>query len=170
MLRKLGFAYRWVNLLMQCVRTVTYSILINGQPNGHIVPTRGLRQGDPLSPYRADALSSLIRNVEREWGITRIPISRGRREKGVSLESQSLEVEPGLTTYFLQMVAFFFVKQTWGSRGVFKIFWHATKQPRDRKLIGRKPPYISIGILRKGLWMLFFKRRVLILFSNLRDT
>jgi hypothetical protein len=75
MLRKLGFADRWVNLLMQCVRTVTYSIMINGQPHGHIVPTRGLRQGDPLSPYRADALSSLIRNVEREGGITRIPIS-----------------------------------------------------------------------------------------------
>jgi hypothetical protein len=70
MLRKLGFANRWNNLLMSCVRTVTYSILINGQPYGHIVPSRGLKQGDPLSPYLfilcAEALSSLIQKAGSE--------------------------------------------------------------------------------------------------------
>jgi hypothetical protein len=39
MMRKLGLADRWVRLLMSCVRTVTYAILINGQPHGHIIPT-----------------------------------------------------------------------------------------------------------------------------------
>jgi hypothetical protein len=81
MLRKLGFVDRWINLLMMCVRTVTYSILINGRPYGRIVSSRGLRQGDHLSPYLfilcAEALSSLIRNSERVGGITRVPISRG---------------------------------------------------------------------------------------------
>jgi hypothetical protein len=81
MLRKLGFADRWINLLMMCVRTVTYSILINGRPYGRIVPSRGLRQGDPLSPHLfilcAETLSSLIRNSERVGGITGVPISRG---------------------------------------------------------------------------------------------
>jgi hypothetical protein len=42
MLWKLGFAPRWIYLLMTCVHTVTYSILINGQPYGRIVPTRGI--------------------------------------------------------------------------------------------------------------------------------
>jgi ribonuclease HI len=62
-----------------CVRTVTYSILINGRPYGRIVPSHGLRQGDPLSPFIlcAEALSSLIRNSERVGGITGVPISRG---------------------------------------------------------------------------------------------
>ena len=36
---------------METVRTVSYSILINGSPRGFIKPTRGIRQEDPLSPY-----------------------------------------------------------------------------------------------------------------------
>jgi hypothetical protein len=36
---------------MKCVSTVMYSIIINGEPVGLIKPTRGIRQGDPLSPY-----------------------------------------------------------------------------------------------------------------------
>jgi hypothetical protein len=80
-LRKLGFANRWVVLLMSCIRSVTYSILINGQPQGLITPSRGIRQGDPLSPYLfilcAEALSSLIQNSAREGRISGVPLSRG---------------------------------------------------------------------------------------------
>jgi hypothetical protein len=50
-MRRLGFHEWWVELIMTCVRTVTYSILINGKPFGHISLSRGIRQGDPLSPY-----------------------------------------------------------------------------------------------------------------------
>ena len=50
-MEKLGFADRMRDLIMRCVSTVTYSIKINGTPRGHIIPLRGIRQEDLLSPY-----------------------------------------------------------------------------------------------------------------------
>ena len=50
-MKKMGFDVRWVNLIMECITTVSYSILINGEPSPIIHPSRGLCQGDPLSPY-----------------------------------------------------------------------------------------------------------------------
>ena len=50
-LLKLGFQESWVALIMKCITTVSYSILVNGEPNGLITPSRGLWQRDPLSPY-----------------------------------------------------------------------------------------------------------------------
>jgi hypothetical protein len=81
MLCRLGFAERWINLLMPCIRTVSYSILLNGRPYGQITPSRGLRQGDPLSPYLfilcAEALSTLIRSAGNDGNISGVPLSRG---------------------------------------------------------------------------------------------
>ena len=50
-MEKMGFTEHWINLMMLCVKTVTYSILVNGEPKSTITPTRGIRQGDPLFPF-----------------------------------------------------------------------------------------------------------------------
>ena len=64
---KIGLPNQWVHLAMETVCTASYSILINGEPTGFITPSRGIKQGDPLSPYLfllcAEGLSSLIRKA-----------------------------------------------------------------------------------------------------------
>ena len=66
-MEKLGFDQKVRDLLMKCVSSVKYSIRLNGKPCGNIVPTRGLRQGDSLSPYLfllcAKGLSAMIKKA-----------------------------------------------------------------------------------------------------------
>ena len=50
-MRRMRFYSRWIDLIMECVRTVSYSILVNREPRGMINPSKGIRQGDPLSPF-----------------------------------------------------------------------------------------------------------------------
>jgi hypothetical protein len=84
-LQKLGFVSRWIHLLMTCVRTVTYSILIQGKPYGKITPSRGLRQRDPLFSYFfnlcVERLSLLIQKAKIDWRISGLPIAH----KGIRL-------------------------------------------------------------------------------------
>lgn len=48
---KLGFAEHWVSLIVECVTSVEYFVLNKGDEIGPIKPGRGIRQGDPISPY-----------------------------------------------------------------------------------------------------------------------
>ncbi|KAF5447955.1 hypothetical protein F2P56_033465 [Juglans regia] len=78
---KMGFAQEWIQLVMNCVESVSYSILLNGSPQDLFKPTRGIRQGDPLSPYLfilcAEVLSSLLNHAEFSRAISGVPIARG---------------------------------------------------------------------------------------------
>lgn len=81
LLLKLGFAEKWVSWIKTCISSVSYHVLINGEPKGSISPSRGIRQGDPLSPFLfiilTEALISQIQGVEREGRITGLKIARG---------------------------------------------------------------------------------------------
>ncbi|XP_060974139.1 uncharacterized protein LOC133039295 [Cannabis sativa] len=65
----LGYDRRWVNKIMNCITSVSFSVLINGEVSGNIQPHNGIRQGDPLSPYMflicSEGFSCLIQEAER---------------------------------------------------------------------------------------------------------
>ena len=50
-LQRMRFGVTWVNWITRCITTTSFSVMINGSPEGFFNSTRGLRQGDPLSPY-----------------------------------------------------------------------------------------------------------------------
>lgn len=66
---------------MECVLTVSYSILLNGKPLQLFKPKCGLRQGDPLSPFLfilcMEALSGMLTNLEEENKLKGLQVARG---------------------------------------------------------------------------------------------
>ena len=80
-MEKLGFVEKLIDIIMNCVSSVSYLLLINGEACGNISPSRGIRQGDPLSPCLfllcAKGFSALIHEAARNQQINGISICRG---------------------------------------------------------------------------------------------
>jgi hypothetical protein len=79
-LRKFGFAKAWIRWVMSCVKSVTYSVRLNGDLLKKFRPSRGLRQGDPLSPYLflfvGEGLSRLLQKEIESNQIQELKICR----------------------------------------------------------------------------------------------
>lgn len=76
----MGFCEGWIKWIMLCVTTFQYNVCFNGVQLGPISPKRGLKQGDPLSPYLfllcVEALSCSLKSVEENDIIHGCKISR----------------------------------------------------------------------------------------------
>jgi hypothetical protein len=67
MMIKMGFSEGWLKWMRACIFESSMSILVNGSPTGDFTVGRGLRQGDPLSPFLflivAEGLAGLVRRA-----------------------------------------------------------------------------------------------------------
>lgn len=99
---QMGFSKKWIDWIMLCVSTVSYSINFNGSQVGPITLVRGLRQDDPLSPYLfLLCVEGLIRAINNSASEGKI--------KGCKIHRQA----PAVTHLLLQMIVSCFFKHLW---------------------------------------------------------
>ena len=89
---KLGFSSSMVKLILKCVTSTSFLVKVNGVLLPRFAPSRGLRQGDPISPYHflmcGEGLSALLNNF-----------TMGYVDRGVRVCNRA----PWITICFLQM-------------------------------------------------------------------
>ncbi|XP_027109391.2 uncharacterized protein [Coffea arabica] len=118
---KLGFCARWITWIMECITTAFFSFNINGEPKGYVIPSRGIRQGDPLSPYLfllvSQGFSHLLDRAQRNKKLTGMRISRSG---------------PSITHLFFADDSLIFCKadkrQAEEVRRILKIYEHGSRQ------------------------------------------
>ncbi|GKV28903.1 hypothetical protein SLEP1_g37891 [Rubroshorea leprosula] len=70
MLRRMGFNHVWCQWMKECMQSASISILVNGGTTKQFSPSRGLRQGDPLSPFLflliVEGLNGLISSAKEK--------------------------------------------------------------------------------------------------------
>uniref|UniRef100_A0A803NHZ9 Reverse transcriptase domain-containing protein n=1 Tax=Cannabis sativa TaxID=3483 RepID=A0A803NHZ9_CANSA len=81
MMLAMGFDASVVDLILRCITSVSYSFLINGIVKGKVIPSCGIRQGDPLLPYLfiicAEGLSRLFQADETRGNLHGLKVLRG---------------------------------------------------------------------------------------------
>lgn len=79
-MQQIGFGMRWISLIMQCVRTVRYTVVHGLREIGPINSCNGLRQRDPISSYLfiicLQEFSALIRQYENIGWIKECKVAR----------------------------------------------------------------------------------------------
>ncbi|XP_009608766.2 uncharacterized protein [Nicotiana tomentosiformis] len=77
MLKDMGFGAKWIKWISFCIKTVKFSIIVNGSPEEFFASERGLRQVYPLSPFlfliAMEGLGQMLQNDKRNgwiWGFS----------------------------------------------------------------------------------------------------
>lgn len=123
-----GFSDKWTRWVMQCVSGPSMNLLWNGEKTTSFRPERGLRQGDPLSPYLfvlcMERLCHLIDQsiLDKQW--KPINLSRGDRSFHI---------------FVLQMISFYSQKLQLHRFELLERCWKGFVVPLARRLVLRNP-------------------------------
>lgn len=82
-MKKMGFGNKWSRWIRSCLESTKISILVNGSPTDEFKVSRGIRQGDPLSPFLflmvAEGLNVAIKEAVGNGIFEGVRIGRGGR-------------------------------------------------------------------------------------------
>uniref|UniRef100_A0A2N9F4W2 Reverse transcriptase domain-containing protein n=1 Tax=Fagus sylvatica TaxID=28930 RepID=A0A2N9F4W2_FAGSY len=161
LLARMGFGNKWISWVRACVSTVRYSVIVNGSPTGFFDNSRGLRQGDPLSPLLflviMEVLSRMLHRTE-EGGFIR-GFCAGRTDEAVTglrvNMNKSEMVQVGTVPDFPRLAALLSCKigtlpmnylgMPLGALHKALSMWDPILEKIERRLAGWKKLYLSKG-------------------------
>ncbi|RVW23288.1 LINE-1 reverse transcriptase-like [Vitis vinifera] len=156
-LQKIGFGPKWLGWMWSCISTAKFSVLVNGVPVGFFPSSKGLRQGNPLSPYlfvmEMEVLSVLIRRVVEAGFIlaaSGLRINLAKSEIIPIREVEALDemaVELGCRVGQLPAV---YLGLPLGAPNKASSLWDGVEERVRRRLALWKHQYISKGSLEAG--------------------
>ncbi|KAK6162202.1 hypothetical protein DH2020_002043 [Rehmannia glutinosa] len=79
-MHSMGFPASFIGLIRLCLSTPSFSFLLNGSQFGRVLPKRGIRQADPISPYIfiicAEVFSSILQDLQEVGKIHGVKINK----------------------------------------------------------------------------------------------
>ncbi|GJX41196.1 RNA-directed DNA polymerase, eukaryota [Tanacetum coccineum] len=84
-MQQMGFGRKWCGWIRACLESATSSVLVNGSPTKEFALERGIRQGDPLSPF-------LFLIVAESLNVAMQEVVQGGLFDGVKVGSDGIEV------------------------------------------------------------------------------
>ncbi|RVW91061.1 Transposon TX1 uncharacterized 149 kDa protein [Vitis vinifera] len=150
MLEKKGFSSKWRSSMRGCLSSVSYAILVNGNAKGWVKASRGLRQGDPLSPFLftivTDVLSRMLLKAEERNLLEGFRVNLDQSNLfGINLDQNHLSRLALMLDCKASNWPILYLGLPLGRNPTACGFWDPVIERISRRLDGWQKAYLSLG-------------------------
>ncbi|XP_058754053.1 uncharacterized protein LOC131627225 [Vicia villosa] len=160
-LKRIGFGARWLSWMEGTVFSSSISILVNGSPTREFEASRGLRQGDPLSPFLflfvAEGVAGMMRNAVAEGSFKGFQLSSDLSFEMLQFADDTVLICDGSKENLWD----FLWGRSEGHRKVCWVSWEKICRPRKKGWLGVKNIEIfNLALMSKWGWRFLSDREV----------